>query len=152
MRPAHLTTTTADGSQVRISEKGDFVIPSEDAHGNPLDPLILHDVSLMKGSPVNLISVGMLCNEGSTFHFERGNSYFEHHGHRFRLIERDGLYLLKLNDILSSEEMSWLRTTEQHLGHARETEFRSKLGVNYACAATWDLWHERFGHGSKKRL
>lgn len=151
-RPASFSTTTADGSKVPVLEQGDFEFHSESADGRQLDPLVLKDVSIIKGSPINLVSVGMLCNEGSTFHFEKGNSYFDYKGHRYRLIERNGLYLLRLDEVLAPEELSWLRTCETQLGHSRDTEVRSKLGTTYACAASWDLWHERFGHASKRRL
>ena len=73
-RPAHVFTTLADGTKVNIDTKGDVVLPSEDAQGNPLEPLISKDVSVFKGSPINLVSVSMLCNEGASFHFSKGNS------------------------------------------------------------------------------
>jgi len=151
-RPVNMSTTLADGSQVRISEQGDFVLHSEDAKGNALEPLILRDVSILKGSPINLVSVSMLCDEGSTFHFEKGNSYFVYKGRKYKLIERHGLYMLRLDDILSAEEISHLREFEKQNGNHCPTEARSNTGVNYACAASWDLWHERFAHTSKKRL
>ena len=142
----------ADGSRVLVSEQGDFHLQSEDAQGNAVDPLVLRDVSILKGSPMNLVSVGILCEEGSVFHFEKGKSYFDYKGRRHRLIERDGLYLLRLDEVLQADDIAWLRDCEANLGNSRATEVRSKLGTNYACAASWDLWHERFGHASKKRL
>ena len=151
-RTANILTTMADGSQVQIGEQGDFTFKSEDSDGNALDPLILRDVSILKGSPINLVSVSMLCEEGTTFHFERGNSYFVFKGNQFKLIERDGLYLLRLDDILTAEDVSHLRDCEKKCGNDCATEARSKLGKNYACAATWELWHERFAHASKKRI
>jgi hypothetical protein len=150
--PANTLTTMADGSQVRIAEQGDFVFQSEDANGNALEPLILRDVSILKGSPINLVSVSMLCEAGSKFHFEKGNSYFIFKGRQFKLIERDGLYLLRLDDILAAEEICQLRDCERKSGNECKTEVRSKLGKNYACAATYQLWHERFAHASEKRI
>ena len=151
-RPANLRTTTADGSQVRISEEGDVIIPSVDAKGQRIDPLILRDVSVMRGSPINLVSVGMLCNEGSSFHFSKDDSYFIHEGRKVRLIERNGLYFIRLNDVLEKSEVDRLVQCEVDLGNPCPTEMKSKAGSTYACAATWELWHERFGHASKKRL
>ena len=151
-RPVNLRTTTADGSQVRISEEGDVIIPSVDEHGNRIDPLVLRDVSVMRGSPINLISVGVLCKEGSSFHFSKGDSYFIHEGRKVQLIERNGLYLIRLNDLLEQSELDRVVQCEVGLGHSCPTEVRSKTGSTYACAATWELWHERFGHASKKRL
>ena len=151
-RPADFRTTTADGSQIRVTKQGDYQLYCKDENGKDINPLLLKDVSILPGSPINLVSVGVMCNEGSIFHFEQGNSYLEHQGRRIRLIERNGLYLLRLDEVLSSSEIGQLRDCEAHLGNARDTEFRSKLGRTYACAASWDLWHERFGHASKKRL
>jgi hypothetical protein len=151
-RPIDLRTTTADGSQVRISEEGDVIIPSADEQGNPIEPLVLRDVSVMRGSPINLISVGVLCKEGSSFHFSKGDSYFIHEGRKVQLIERNGLYLIRLNDLLEQSELEQVVQCEVELGHKCPTEVRSKTGSTYACAATWELWHERFGHASKKRL
>ncbi len=42
-RPAHITTTLADGTRAHIDTKGDVVLPSEDAQGNPLEPLVLRN-------------------------------------------------------------------------------------------------------------
>jgi hypothetical protein len=94
----------------------------------------------------------MLCDEGSTFHFEKGNSFFTFSGQNYKLIERNGLYLLKLDHILTAEAIKHLRESEKCSGNDCKTEARSKSGINYACAASWDLWHERFGFASKKRL
>jgi hypothetical protein len=55
------------------------------------------------GSPINLVSVSMLCNEGASFHFSEGNSYFDYKGHRHRLVERDGLYVLRLDEVLQAD-------------------------------------------------
>ena len=151
-RPINLRTTTADGSQVRISEEGDVVIPSVDDSGHDIDPLILRDVSIIKGSPINLVSIGVLCNEGSQFHFEKGNSYFIYEGKKICLIERNGLYMIRLNDVLEHGEINNLLQCELELGNPCTTEAKSKTGTTYACAATWELWHQRFGHASKKRL
>jgi hypothetical protein len=93
----------------------------------------------------------VLCNEGASFHFSKGNSYFDYKGHRHRLIERDGLYVLRLDEVLPAEDLAWLRQCEQSLGNCRDTEEQSTFGTSYACAASYDLWHERFGHASKKR-
>ena len=151
-RPADFRTTTADGSQVRVTEQGDYLLECVGDDGNVLEPLVLRDVSVIKGSPINLVSVGVMCNEGSIFHFEHGNSYLEHDGRRIPLIERNGLYLLRLDAVLPSHDVQWLRDCESKVGNQRTTEFRSKLGNSYACAASYELWHSRFGGASKKRL
>ena len=151
-RRANLLTSTADGSQIHITEQGDISLESTDEAGTRLDPLVLRDVSIIKGSPINLMSVGVLCEAGSTFHFSKGNSYFIYKGRKIPLIERNGLYLLRLNDAIKQEELDEVHSWERYLGNSCETVARSKSGKTYACAATYDLWHERFGFSSTKRL
>ena len=59
---------TASGT-VPLDTAGDLELRVEDAQGNSLEPLVLRDASVMKHSPLNLVSVGVLCNEGSIFHW-----------------------------------------------------------------------------------
>jgi hypothetical protein len=152
LRPIHLGAASADGSQVRFYEEGDIIIPSADEQGNRISPLVLSDVSVMRGNPINSISVGVLCKEGSSFQFSKGDSYFIHEGRKVQLIERNGLYLIRLNEWLQRSELERVIQCEVELGHQCPTEVRSKTGSTYARAATWELWHERFGHASTKRL
>ena len=151
-RPANLWMTAANGSKTRIDTQGDITLRTVDEHGNPLDPIVLSDVSHCRGSPLNLISVAMLCEEGTVFHFERGRSYMEYSGKRFPLIEKDGLYLLRLNDVLKAEDMDVFKAYEAAHGAPDGTCYRSKSGQLYGCSATYDLWHQRFGHASKQRI
>ena len=153
-RAANLWMSAANGSRTHITEQGDILLRTTDTSGNELEPLILSDVSILKGNPLNLVSVGVLCEQGSTFHFEKNNSYLIYNGHQYKLHERDGLYLLRLDDILHAEDIKTLRDCEksQCKENCLETIARSKSGKSYGCAATWDLWHERFGHASKKRI
>jgi hypothetical protein len=142
--------TTADGSKTHISEIGDLILRSEDEYGNEVDPLILSDASVYRGSPLNLVSVGVLCEQGVAFHFTKGNSYFEYKGNKFKLEEKDGLYLMRLDDILRPEAIQELRVSSDR---PEEVYGQSKSGnISFGCAATFDLWHERFGFASKKRL
>jgi hypothetical protein len=150
LRPASINMTTADGSKTHISEMGDLILRSEDEYGNEMDPLILSDASVHRGSPLNLVSVGVLCEQGVSFHFAKGNSYFEHRGRKFKLVERDGLYLMRLDEILRPEDVHALRVSSDR---PEEVYGESKSGnTSFGCAATFDLWHERFGFTSKKRL
>ena len=103
-RAANLWMSAANGSKTQITEQGDILLRTTDTSGNELEPLILSDVSILKGNPLNLVSVGVLCEQGSTFHFEKNNSYFVYNGHQYKLHEHDGLYLLRLDDILHAEE------------------------------------------------
>jgi hypothetical protein len=150
VRPANIKMTTADGSKTHISEMGDLILRSEDEYGNEVDPLILADASVHRGSPLNLVSVGVLCEQGVAFHFTKGNSYFEYRGNKFKLEEKDGLYLMRLDEILRPEAIHELRVSSDQ---PEETYGQSKSGnTSFGCAATFDLWHERFGFASKKRL
>jgi hypothetical protein len=63
--------TAANGSKTHIDTQGDITLQAEDEHGNPLEPIVLSDVSHCRGSPLNLISVAMLCEEGTAFYFEK---------------------------------------------------------------------------------
>jgi hypothetical protein len=150
-RPANIRMISANGSQTHVTERGDIYLDAEDGKGTPLPPLILKDVSLLKGSPLNLISVSMLCEAGSKFHFEKNNSYFIFHGRKFKLIEKDGLYLLKLNEILHPDDLEALRRCAPGDKQCYKTVF-SESGINYALAADWKLWHERFAHASAPRI
>ena len=116
-----------------------------------LEPPILKDVSVFKGSQINLVSVSMLCNEGVSFHFPK-TSYFDYKGHKHRLIERDGLYVLRLDKVLPAEDLAWLRQCEQSFNNCRDTEEQSTFGTSYACAISYDLWHERFDHTLKIKI
>jgi hypothetical protein len=94
--------------------------------------------------------VGVLCEQGVSFHFAKGNSYFEHRGRKLKLVERDGLYLMRLDEILRPEAIQELRVSSDR---PEEVYGQSKSGnTSFGCAATFDLWHERFGFASKKRL
>ena len=68
--------TTANGQRTLLDREGDFELQTSDASGNPLDPLVLNDCSQLKGSSLNLLSVSVLRELGTTFHFEKKNSYF----------------------------------------------------------------------------
>ena len=149
-RSGRVWMTSATGARTLLEEEGDLELQTADSDGNPLDPLLLSDCSKLKGSPLNLLSVSMLCDQGTTFHFEKKNSYFVHRGHKFRLEERHGLYLIRLNDVLSAEELKAPRQEhDKSVGHDLHTVDKSNV---FGCAATYDLWHERFGHAHPRRI
>ena len=140
---------TASGT-VLLETAGDLELRVEDAQGNSLEPLVLRDASVMKHSPLNLVSVGVLCKEGSIFHFERGNSWFTHNGHRFPIEEKNGLFIIRLNQILQAQDLADLHRACLEQGFGKDI-YKEGSSV-YGCAATFDLWHQRFGHASKQRL
>jgi len=151
-RPANLWMTAANGTRTQIDTQGDITLQAVDEQGNPLEPIVLSDVSHCRGSPLNLISVAMLCEEGTIFHFEKGRSYMQYGGKRFPLIEKYGLYLLRLNDVLRAEDMEVFQAYEAAHGKKSGPCYRSKSGQLYGCSATYDLWHQRCGHASKQRI
>jgi len=146
-RKANFRVATASGQITDIHTKGDILLQVHDEHGNELEPLILSDASVSHGSPLNLISVSMLCEAGSKVVFEKGNSYFTFKGRNYPLIEQDGLYILKLDEVLSPEVLIDIRRMASEQGHIPEPD-----ADGFALAADWSLWHERFGHTSRKRL
>jgi hypothetical protein len=146
-RRANLVMHAANGQSTPVSEAGDFELPCEDLDGNPLDPLLLQNASTIKDTPFNLVSVGVLCDIGTTFHFEKDNSYFVYNGNTFKLEERDGLYLMRLDEILQADDLASLKRSS-HSDADNFTDGTETLG----CAATYDLWHARYGFASKKRI
>ena len=115
-----------------------------------MEPLLLKDVSQLKESPFNLISIGMLCDEGSVFHLQRGNSWFTYQGHRFPIEERGGMFIVRLDEVLKAQEIDSIYRSQTAQGYEHE---KYVLGTeSMCCAASFDLWHERFGHMSHERL
>jgi hypothetical protein len=92
----------------------------------------------------------MLCNAGSVFHFERGNSWFTYEGHRFPIEEREGLFCIHLDQVLKADEIADLRKQQDVEGYGHETFTAGEK--SYGCAATFSLWHDRLGHASTGRL
>ena len=140
----------ASGGSVPIDTVGDFELQAVDSGGQALAPILLKDASVLRTSPFNLVSVGMLCDAGSVFHFEKGNSWFTCEGHRFPIEERDGLFLIHLDRVLKADEIAGLRKMQEDEGYGHEV-FSSGT-ESYCCAATFSLWHERLGHASTGRL
>ncbi len=86
------------------------------------------------------------------FHFEKKRSYMQYGGKRFPLIEKDGLYLLRLNDVLQAEDMACFQAYEAaHSEHSGPC-YRSKSGQLYGCSTTYDLLYQRLGHASEQRI
>ena len=151
-RPANLFMRSATGAVTHITEKGDIALRTVDAAGNELEPLILNDVSVLKGSPLNLLSVSALCEQGSSFHFSKQGSYFTHSGRRFPLVERNGLYILNLRELLQAEDIEYINFACQAQPDLQTDQHTDEDGKVYACAASYDVWHQRFGHSSKRRI
>jgi len=141
--------TAANGEKTLLNSEGDFELPTADADGTPLEPLLLNDCSQLRGSPLNLLSISVLCDQGTTFNFEKRNSYFVYKGKKFRLEEKNGLYLLRLDDILKAEDLN------AHIREFEANDCRHHVDSTTSTAfvaATYNLWHERFGHADPKRL
>ena len=149
IREANIMMQSSNGGNTRIDRVGDLHLRTQDENGNEMEPLVLSDASILKGSPLNLVSVGMLCEKGSTFHFEKGNSYFVYNGKRFKMEEHEGLFLIRLDNMLKAEDLESMKSQQPQTD---PEDLISSEGKTYGCAATYDLWHQRFGHASKKRI
>jgi hypothetical protein len=62
-------------------------------------------------------------------------------GKRFALIEENGMYIIRLNELLRACEFDAIGCIP---GAATDESI--------ALAATYTLWHERLGHASQQRL
>ena len=80
------------------------MIPCKDGEGNELEPLVIRNVSVNKGSPLNLLSVSLLTKKGLIFHFEEDDCYFVFNGCKYPMIEQGGLYLINLDELLTVNE------------------------------------------------
>jgi len=140
----------ANADSEEITTADNFALRAIDADGNDLEPLLLRDASVLKASPFNLVSVGLLCDEGSILHFERGDSWFTYQGNRFPIEERGGLFIIHLDKVLQGTKLSDIRRAQAEQGYDAETHVIGEQ--SYCCTATFDLWHERLGHMSRGRL
>jgi len=146
LREARISMHSSNGQKTEINHAGDLHLKTVDSEGNQLDPLVLREASIMLGGPLNLISVGILTEEGSTFHFEKGNSYFTYRGKKFKMLEEGGMFAIRLDQVLEANELSELQRVQPK---CEEVEVD---GHSYGCAATYDLWHQRFGHANQRRI
>mmetsp|Transcript_10917 Transcript_10917/g.14195 ORF Transcript_10917/g.14195 Transcript_10917/m.14195 type:complete len:154 (+) Transcript_10917:768-1229(+) len=89
----------------------------------------------------------MLCEKGSTFHFEK-NSYFTYNDKKYNMTEQDGLFIFRIDEVLKAEELYELSEIEKGLSN----DTYENDGHSFGCAATYDLWHQRFGHANKRRI
>ena len=88
-RPANLWMITTNESKGRIDTQGDIILQAVDKLGNPLDPTVLSDVSHCGRSPLHLISIAILCEKCTIYHFERGRSCMQYSEKGFLLIKED---------------------------------------------------------------
>jgi transposase InsO family protein len=78
---------------------------------------------------------------GLSFHISKLDSFFTYQGKRLTLIEENGMYIIRLNELLRAEEFDAICSIP---GAATDESI--------ALAATYTQWHERLGHASQKRL
>jgi hypothetical protein len=90
---------------------------------------------------MNLLSVSKLSKLGLSIHFSELDSFFTYQGKRFALIEENGIYIIRLNELLRAEEFDAICSIPGTATHK-----------SIALAATYTLWHERLGHASQQRL
>ena len=132
---------SASGHIIRPTKVGDYQLEARDpATGESLGHITLKDVSTLKNSPLNLISVSMLVEQGSRVNFEKGNSYLEWKGKKLPLLERNGVYLVNLTDFVAADTALGLMD--------KDHEYDSVECDGIACPVVSDmqLLHSRLGH------
>jgi len=88
---------SSNGGSTKIDKVDDLYLRAKDSNGTEIEPVVLKEASILLGGPLNLISVGILTDQGSTFHFEKGNSYFTYRGKKFKMLEKDGVFAIRLD-------------------------------------------------------
>lgn len=144
LRGAQRTLVDATGRRTALKAEGELELEAVDENGKPLDPIVI-TASQLENSPMNLLSVSKLCEQGLSFQFAHKNSYFTYNGHKFPLEEENGMYIIRLNHILRAEELESIRSHPE----ARKGIHKNQA---YACAGSYQLWHDRLGHASTKRI
>ena len=139
-RPSLTSMIDATGRMTKLDSDGELIIGVVDDKGQSMDPIII-TASRNNSSPMNLLSVSKLCKLGLSFHFSERDSHFTYQGKRFTLAEENGMYIIRLNELLRAEEFDAICSIP---GAANDESI--------ALAATYTLWHERLGHASHQRL
>ena len=142
---------TAGGDVISPVEVGKFALRCCDpATGASLPPLVLEDVSRIPSSPLNLSSVSLLGCKGCKLSLEKDNSWLCYQGRRYEVVESQGLYFIRLDKVLGSEQSDTLRGLA-----SMQPSLEDDVALNgeeLACAATLDLWHQRLGFEQKVKL
>ena len=139
-RPSQSHMIDATGTMTKLDSDGELTIGVVDDKGQSLDPIII-TASRNNSSPMNLLSVSKLCKLGLSFHFSEHDSHFTYQGKRFTLIEENGMYIVRLNELLQAQDIEAVCGIPD-----------AASGESIALAATYTLWHERLGHASQQRL
>jgi len=134
----------ATGARTQLNSDGELELEAVDENGKPIDPIVL-TASRLEDSPMNLLSVSKLCEQGLSFQFAHKNSFFRYKGHQFPLEEQNGMYVIRLNQILRAEELDNIKSRPGARHHVHQKK-------SFACAGSYQLWHERLGHASTKRI
>ena len=124
----------------KLDSDGELTIGVVDDKGQSMGPIII-TANRNNSSPMNLLSVSKLCKLGLSFHFSELDSHFTYQGKLFTLVEENGMYIIRLNELLRAEEFDAICSIP---GAANDESI--------ALAATYTLWHERLGHASQQRL
>ena len=102
-RPSLTSMIDATGRMTKLDSDGELTIGVVDDKGQSMDPIII-TASRNNSSPMNFLSVSKLCKLGLSFHFSELDSHFTYQGKRFALIEENGMYIIRLNELLRAEE------------------------------------------------
>ena len=108
--------------------------------------MVFDNVNHLSSSHLNILSLSRLFNQNCIIHFQRGNSYIiMADGTRIDLIEKNGLFYLRLEQIFEPDEIRAMVAMTP--AHQRPPILKGKM----ALGASVDLWHRRL-HISPKRI
>ena len=108
--------------------------------------IVFDSVNHLGEAHCSIFTVSKLTRKGSIVHFEDGNNYILlPDGTRVNMVEKNGLYYIRLEHIASPEEINCMVAM-------KKPEYRPEiLGNGTALAADINLWHNRL-HISPKRI
>ena len=132
----------ANGGRFIPEEVGDVYIRAVDPETQEeIEPLVLHDACKVNNSPLSLVSMSLLAQEGCQASFEKDNSYLQYNGRKYPLIEENGLYFLRIDEVLGQDFVGGLLDVENEYDSVEAAD-----GNVYAVAADLELLHARLGH------
>lgn len=141
LRLSKLQIMSSNGCTEPVDRAGDLLLRMYDENGIEVSPLVLREVNVSKKTPLNLLSIGLLSEQGIKFHFEKGNNFFIYNNSKFPMMEKNGLFAIDLNNLV---QVSGKSSSSDHP--------ISWDGKAFACAATFDVWHRRMGHVAVDRI
>ena len=132
----------ANGGRFIPEEVGDVYIRAVDPETQEeIEPLVLRDACKVNNSPLSLVSMSLLAQEGCQASFEKDNSYLRYNGRKYPLLEENGLFFLRIDEILGQDFVGGLLDVDSEYDSVKTAD-----GNIYAVAADLELLHARLGH------